>query len=447
MSESISNFTVEGTKFINDTSVGIRRFINSHKPLGGAIYSQKYSDNTYINNCLFSNNNNCSIYYLGSNLIVNNSIFENRLTDISDDTNSLDYSKNIIFSAKDSILENIFWGTNYYSPDEFLEKSIFSINNTYKAPENWFNLELNGPENLDEKGIYNYQLKLISYDGSINGNLPIYNVSLKNNVSYNGLDDSCLIVDGAATLQYEYNKAAMDSICIYNNLGDLIVSKDIFGGVILVSNSSDFTKSIQEAIDNANPDDIIILDSLDFVNVSNVNITKSINIVGKENTAISSDGSGPIFTIVPKSEGGPDNVSISNIIFKLNNKDIVVLSGDLGSGKTKFTEGFLSFWGLQDEISSPTFNIVNEHYTDNTNIYHLDVYRLENKGEFYSIGGTEYFSTGICVIEWGELIEDLLPNNYIKISFSKDQNNDSIRYLNFRAYGERLENVLKELEQ
>ena len=131
---------------------------------------------------------------------------------------------------------------------------------------------------------------------------------------------------------------------------------------------------------------------------------------------------------------------------KLENKDIVVLTGDLGAGKTKFTEGFLSFWGLQDEISSPTFNIVNEHNKDNTNIYHLDVYRLEDKGEFYAIGGTEYFSTGICVIEWGELIEDILPENYIKISFSKDENDDSLRYLNFKAYGERLEKIIEELK-
>ena len=131
---------------------------------------------------------------------------------------------------------------------------------------------------------------------------------------------------------------------------------------------------------------------------------------------------------------------------KLETGDIVVLSGDLGSGKTKFTEGFLSFWGLEDEISSPTFTIVNEHFKDNTNIYHLDVYRLADMGEFYAIGGMEYFTTGICVIEWGELIEDILPKNYIKISFSKDNENESIRYLNFKAYGERLQNVIKELE-
>ncbi len=131
---------------------------------------------------------------------------------------------------------------------------------------------------------------------------------------------------------------------------------------------------------------------------------------------------------------------------KLKKQDIIILSGDLGSGKTKFTEGFLSFWGLQNEISSPTFNIVNEHNAGSTNIYHLDVYRLEDIDEFYAIGGTEYFSSGICIIEWGELIEDILPGNYIKICFSKDENNDSIRYLDFTAHGERLENVLNSLK-
>lgn len=130
---------------------------------------------------------------------------------------------------------------------------------------------------------------------------------------------------------------------------------------------------------------------------------------------------------------------------KLEIGDIVVLSGDLGSGKTKFTEGFLSFWGLEDEISSPTFTIVNEHRKDNISVYHFDVYRLSDVDEFYAIGGTEYFTTGICIVEWGELIEDILPKNYIKINFSKDNEDESIRYLKFKAYGERLQNVIKEL--
>ena len=118
-----------------------------------------------------------------------------------------------------------------------------------------------------------------------------------------------------------------------------------------------------------------------------------------------------------------------NLASKLNKGDIVILSGDLGSGKTKFTEGFLSFFGLQDEISSPTFTIVNEYSKNDVNIYHFDVYRLEDLDEFYAIGGTEYFDNGICLIEWGELIEPIL-SRYIKIRISKAENDFNKRYIN-----------------
>ena len=76
---------------------------------------------------------------------------------------------------------------------------------------------------------------------------------------------------------------------------------------------------------------------------------------------------------------------------KLKPKDVVVLTGELGSGKTKFTEGFLSYFGLENEISSPTFTIVNEYKKNDLNIYHFDVYRLSDSSEFYEIGGEEYF--------------------------------------------------------
>jgi len=76
---------------------------------------------------------------------------------------------------------------------------------------------------------------------------------------------------------------------------------------------------------------------------------------------------------------------------KLNKGDVLVLSGDLGSGKTKFTEGILSYFNLENEISSPTFTIVNEYHKNDINIYHFDVYRLEDSSEFYEIGGDEYF--------------------------------------------------------
>ena len=125
----------------------------------------------------------------------------------------------------------------------------------------------------------------------------------------------------------------------------------------------------------------------------------------------------------------------TNLATKLHIGDIIVLSGELGVGKTKFTEGFLKYFDLDNEISSPTFNIVNEYKKDNIKIYHFDVYRLEDVSEFYAIGGEEYFSSGICLIEWGELIEEALPTDYIKISFEKDVSDENIRYLNIQTFG------------
>ena len=109
--------------------------------------------------------------------------------------------------------------------------------------------------------------------------------------------------------------------------------------------------------------------------------------------------------------------------------------GDLGSGKTKFTEGFLEFFGLEDEISSPTFTIVNEYYKNNLYIYHFDVYRLEDLDEFYAIGGTEYFDNGICLIEWGELIEPIL-SRYIKITINKDIDYENKHYIDIDFKGD-----------
>lgn len=109
--------------------------------------------------------------------------------------------------------------------------------------------------------------------------------------------------------------------------------------------------------------------------------------------------------------------------------DVIVLSGDLGAGKTKFTEGILSFFNLQDELSSPTFTIVNEYNTPNFKLFHFDVYRLEEPEEFTYIGGEEYFEKGVSIIEWGEIIEEFLPNVYTKISFSRSLENEEIRIL------------------
>ena len=129
---------------------------------------------------------------------------------------------------------------------------------------------------------------------------------------------------------------------------------------------------------------------------------------------------------ISKSEEDTINFA-SQFASKLQLGNIIILSGDLGAGKTKFTQGILKYFNLENEISSPTFTIVNE-YTDSTiPIYHFDVYRLADIEEFYAIGGEEYFSKGICIIEWGELLENILPADYIKITINKDLENENYR--------------------
>lgn len=120
---------------------------------------------------------------------------------------------------------------------------------------------------------------------------------------------------------------------------------------------------------------------------------------------------------------------------KLEKGMIIVLTGDLGSGKTKLTEGILTEFGLQDEISSPTFTIVNEYNTEKFDIFHFDVYRLSDIDEFLAIGGEEYFEKGVSIIEWGEMIEDILPSDYIKIIFSKDLENENKRIITIENIG------------
>ena len=115
---------------------------------------------------------------------------------------------------------------------------------------------------------------------------------------------------------------------------------------------------------------------------------------------------------------------------------VIVLTGDLGSGKTKLTEGILTYFSLQDEISSPTFTIVNEYNTKNLDIFHFDVYRITEIEEFYAIGGEEYFEKGASIIEWGEIIKDVLPKDYIKITFSRDLDEENTRIINIETVGD-----------
>ncbi|TDT62436.1 tRNA (adenosine(37)-N6)-threonylcarbamoyltransferase complex ATPase subunit type 1 TsaE [Fonticella tunisiensis] len=99
--------------------------------------------------------------------------------------------------------------------------------------------------------------------------------------------------------------------------------------------------------------------------------------------------------------------------------DIIVLNGDLGAGKTQLTKGIAEGLGVADYITSPTFTIVNE-YEGRLPLYHFDVYRIEDIYEMNEIGFEEYlFGNGVCVIEWGDMVRELLPYDVIDIYISK----------------------------
>lgn len=126
----------------------------------------------------------------------------------------------------------------------------------------------------------------------------------------------------------------------------------------------------------------------------------------------------------------------------LTSNDIVVLSGELGAGKTKFVYGIAEFFNIQNMISSPTFTIVNEYFLPNEinnikYIYHFDVYRICDSIDFADSIGTDYFSNGLCILEWGENIKDILPNTTIYVNIKKDLKNTNRRIISITK-GEQL---------
>ncbi len=128
-------------------------------------------------------------------------------------------------------------------------------------------------------------------------------------------------------------------------------------------------------------------------------------------------------------------------------KKTIVLIGDLGAGKTKFTEGFLSYHNLEKEISSPTFTIVNEYENSKVKIYHFDVYRLSDVDEFYAIGGEEYFDKGISFIEWGNIVKTALPKEYLEIKIGKNEQNENERIFEMIPHGLHYQEIINNLSK
>lgn len=97
------------------------------------------------------------------------------------------------------------------------------------------------------------------------------------------------------------------------------------------------------------------------------------------------------------------------------------LNGDLGTGKTVFTQGFASGLGITEPVNSPTFTILQVYEEGRMPFYHFDVYRIGDVEEMDEIGYEDcFYGEGVCLIEWAELIEEILPENVIVVTIEKD---------------------------
>lgn len=128
----------------------------------------------------------------------------------------------------------------------------------------------------------------------------------------------------------------------------------------------------------------------------------------------------------------------------LKGGEVITLNGDLGAGKTELSKAIAKGLGIEDHITSPTFTIVNE-YEGRLKLFHFDVYRLSSAEEMYELGYEEYFySDGVSLIEWAELIREVLPEERLEIFiFQTERENE--RELELRAIGERYEKIKEEL--
>jgi len=99
--------------------------------------------------------------------------------------------------------------------------------------------------------------------------------------------------------------------------------------------------------------------------------------------------------------------------------DIIAFYGPMGAGKTTLIKNLCHRVGVTDEVNSPTFALVNEYLTENDSIFHFDFYRIKKLEEVFDIGYEDYFYSGhLCLLEWPELIDPLMPDHFIKVEIA-----------------------------
>ena len=127
---------------------------------------------------------------------------------------------------------------------------------------------------------------------------------------------------------------------------------------------------------------------------------------------------------------------------------VICLEGDLGAGKTLFVQSFARTLGVEGEVTSPTFNLMNI-YEGICPIYHFDLYRLESEQELEEIGFYEYTDEpeGIVLIEWADKFLDSLPEDYVRICISRGEGEETLRTITFSSVGEAYQAFVKELSE
>ena len=101
--------------------------------------------------------------------------------------------------------------------------------------------------------------------------------------------------------------------------------------------------------------------------------------------------------------------------------DVIAYFGDLGAGKTAFTRGIAEGLGVSEQVTSPTYTIVNEYLSGRLPLFHFDMYRISGEDELYAMGFYDYADRpGICLVEWSENIEEFLPEQYLRVEIVKN---------------------------
>jgi tRNA threonylcarbamoyladenosine biosynthesis protein TsaE len=149
------------------------------------------------------------------------------------------------------------------------------------------------------------------------------------------------------------------------------------------------------------------------------------------------------FSIVSDSEESTCEIA-RKIALLFRPGDMIILDGDLGAGKTYFVKGFSAGLHAKDPVNSPTFSIANFYRTDQTDLLHIDLYRIETFDEFMDLGLFDYFNQTITLIEWGKKFAEYFEE-YLLISF--EINDDSVRTLIFKSQGDKYQAKMNELKK